>query len=233
MAESGSGNRQTVDPVRAAAHEAVSEALRRVALEAAAPARPAAPIGIPAPSAPSPPAAGAKRTVAAPPGAPPRTVARPPARAGDVGRAPDGARRGAAVESGELASRRAWFDRWFDEKYPELARRRPAAEAAAAAHAPQAVASQSVAEPVPAFDLEPRRLTAARLLLAGRCVSDVARSLGADRHTVSAWTRDPAFRREVRRMAVELPLDQLCPGAGAQEPRQSKRTHGARATGGA
>ena len=130
-------------------------------------------------------------------------------------------------------ARRAWFDRWFDEKYPELARRRPAAEAAAAAHAPQAAASESVAEPVPAFDLEPRRLTAARLLLAGRCVSDVARSLGADRHTVSAWTRDPAFRREVRRMAVELPLDQLCPGAGEGKPRQSKRTHGARTTGGA
>jgi hypothetical protein len=67
--------------------------------------------------------------------------------------------------------------------------------------------------------VKPRQLTAARLLLAGRCVSEVARQLGADRHTVSAWTKDPGFRREVRRMAVELPLDELCPSGSEKAPR--------------
>ena len=88
MAESGSGNRQTVDPVRAAAHEAVSEALRRVALEAAAPARPAAPIGIPAPSAPSPPCRGRKTNCC---GAPGRTAAHRCAPPGTSGRRRAGA----------------------------------------------------------------------------------------------------------------------------------------------
>ena len=58
------------------------------------------------------------------------------------------------------------------------------------------------------LELEPRQLMAVRLMLSGRGVTEVARHLGVDRHTVSAWRKDPAFAREVRRMALEMPLPQ-------------------------
>ena len=55
-------------------------------------------------------------------------------------------------------------------------------------------------------DLPPRQIMAARLLLAGRRVTDVAAYLGVNRHTIAGWLRDPEFQLEVRRMALELPL---------------------------
>ena len=60
------------------------------------------------------------------------------------------------------------------------------------------------ARPAPA--LEPRRLMAARMLLSGRRITDVATALGIDRHTLLRWRRDPAFDGEVRRMAMEMPM---------------------------
>jgi hypothetical protein len=60
-------------------------------------------------------------------------------------------------------------------------------------------------------DLPPRQIMAARLLLAGFRMTDVAAHLGVNRHTIAGWLRDPEFQREVRRMAMEMPL----PGVGA------------------
>ena len=54
--------------------------------------------------------------------------------------------------------------------------------------------------------LTPRQIMAARMLLAGRRLNDVAAHLGVNRHTVSGWLRQQRFQREVRRMAMELPL---------------------------
>lgn len=42
-------------------------------------------------------------------------------------------------------------------------------------------------------------MTAARLLLAGRGVAEVAGELGAHPYTVSRWKRDPLFQAELRR----------------------------------
>lgn len=45
----------------------------------------------------------------------------------------------------------------------------------------------------------PRQMTAARLLLAGRRVAEVAGELGVHPYTVSRWKRDPLFEAELRR----------------------------------
>src|SRR5688500_14441868 len=45
----------------------------------------------------------------------------------------------------------------------------------------------------------PRQMAAARLLLAGRRVMEVAAELGVHRYTVSRWKRQPGFEAEVRR----------------------------------
>lgn len=45
----------------------------------------------------------------------------------------------------------------------------------------------------------PRQMTAARLLLAGRRVAEVAGELGVHPYTVSRWKRDPSFEAELRR----------------------------------
>jgi hypothetical protein len=50
--------------------------------------------------------------------------------------------------------------------------------------------------------LDPRRLTAARLLLAGRSVNAVAAELGVHRYTVSRWKSDPRFEAELRRQVA-------------------------------
>jgi hypothetical protein len=54
---------------------------------------------------------------------------------------------------------------------------------------------------------------AARLLLAGQRVSHVADQLGLNRHTISGWLKSGAFQREVRRMAIELPIPPQAAGA--------------------
>jgi hypothetical protein len=212
-------HRRTANAIRAAAHGAVSEALRRVQATTSLPVAAAASGGAARISA-TPPGRDTKRTVPAPPGAPSRTVAHRPLASSGAVTSRDGAQRCATEASGDLAARRAWFDRWFDEKYPELARDRRAPDA----ESQQAASPPELASAPPASDLEPRQWTAVRLLLAGRCISEVARRLGADRHTVSAWTRDPAFRREVRRMAAELPLEELCPAGTRDDAPRAKRT---------
>ena len=63
--------------------------------------------------------------------------------------------------------------------------------------------------------LPPRQVMAARLLLAGWRVSDVAAHLAVNRHTISAWLKDKQFQEEVRRMAMELPVP--VPDFGADE----------------
>jgi hypothetical protein len=45
----------------------------------------------------------------------------------------------------------------------------------------------------------PRQMMAARLLLAGRRVAEVAAELGVHPYTVSRWKRDPLFEAELRR----------------------------------
>ena len=50
--------------------------------------------------------------------------------------------------------------------------------------------------------LTPRRIRAARLLLAGGGVIEVAAAVGVSRHTVTRWVKDPAFQAEARRQAA-------------------------------
>ena len=45
----------------------------------------------------------------------------------------------------------------------------------------------------------PRQMLAARLLLSGRGVAEVAGELGVHPYTVSRWKRDPLFEAELRR----------------------------------
>jgi hypothetical protein len=56
--------------------------------------------------------------------------------------------------------------------------------------------------------LQPRQLSAIRLLILGRCGRDVARQLGVNEHTITRWRRLPAFAMELRRqqdaLAAEL-----------------------------
>jgi hypothetical protein len=188
MTQGESRNEGPVDSIREAARQELAAAMRRIALDPDGTGANA-----PREAAPPSPLAGAKRTVAAPRGAPPPAAA-PHA---DDGTGRGGAPGGAAARDGDAgrAARRAAFDRDFDRMFPELARTaRPAPPPAAAAQPPR---------------LQPRQLTAARLLLASWRVTDVAARLGIDRHTLADWMKDPAFQREVRRMAVELPVDEL------------------------
>ena len=65
-------------------------------------------------------------------------------------------------------------------------------------------------------DLEPRQILAARLLVSGMGVSDVAAAVGVKRHAVGRWKRDPVFCEEVRRVAAEMvPLARRQAGFGA------------------
>lgn len=47
--------------------------------------------------------------------------------------------------------------------------------------------------------LKPKQLTAARLLLAGGAVGEVASALRVHRYTVTRWQSDPRFQAELRR----------------------------------
>src|SRR5206468_6357886 len=58
--------------------------------------------------------------------------------------------------------------------------------------------------------LNPNQLTAARLLLAGYRVIDVAVALNVDPYTVSRWKRDPRFQTE-RRLQVCLQATHTAP----------------------
>ena len=50
--------------------------------------------------------------------------------------------------------------------------------------------------------LKPKQLTAARLLLAGRQITEVAAALGVHRYTISRWQSDPLFQAELRRQTA-------------------------------
>jgi hypothetical protein len=50
--------------------------------------------------------------------------------------------------------------------------------------------------------LKPKHLTADRLLLAGRRITDVAAAVRVHRYTVSRWQADPAFQAELRRQTA-------------------------------
>jgi hypothetical protein len=54
--------------------------------------------------------------------------------------------------------------------------------------------------------LQPRQVLAARLLLAGMRVGEVAREICVCRHTIRRWMKDPAFAAEVRLQAARQPL---------------------------
>ena len=59
--------------------------------------------------------------------------------------------------------------------------------------------------------LTPRQISAARLLVLGRCGRDVARELGVEEHTVTRWRRLPAFAAELarqQRLALKLQLSE-------------------------
>ena len=51
--------------------------------------------------------------------------------------------------------------------------------------------------------LAPRHIMAARMLISGRRIYEVAAHLGVNRHTVTTWLKWPEFQNEVYRMAAE------------------------------
>ena len=82
----------------------------------------------------------------------------------------------------------------------------------------------------PRRPLEPRQLTAARLLLAGSSVTATARQLRVHRYTVSRWKADSRFQAELRRqVAVSAAPRNLAPrkDAYSQPPASNKATAGA------
>ena len=77
----------------------------------------------------------------------------------------------------------------------EYAKRSHGGEAAAGTPAP------------PPGTMSPRKIRAARLLLAGGRVADVAASVQVSRQTIWRWVKDPVFQAEVRRQAASaVPL---------------------------
>ena len=202
MSQGESQDGQAINPIREAARRELARALERVALDPEG-------TGVALPSsAPPSPSAGAKRTVPAPPGAPGPAITHHSDAPADADMGRGGAPGGAVAGEGDAdrAAQRAAFDRMLDRTYPGLARAaRPVRRGA-----PERPVLAVNATPLPG--LQPRQLTAARLLLAGWRVTAVAARLRIDRHTLSDWMKDPAFQREVRRMAVALPVDELVKG---------------------
>jgi hypothetical protein len=62
----------------------------------------------------------------------------------------------------------------------------------------------SDSQQVSATSLTPRQLAAARLLAEGRSIANVSDALGLNRSTVWRWTRDVAFRVELRELNRRL-----------------------------
>jgi hypothetical protein len=67
----------------------------------------------------------------------------------------------------------------------------------------------------PPRPLGPRQLTAARQLLAGMTVTEVATRMGLHPYTVTRWKRDPRFQAELRRQVSVAIARQSEPTAGA------------------
>ena len=59
--------------------------------------------------------------------------------------------------------------------------------------------------------LKPIQLSAARLLLDGKSVTDVAAELEVHRYTVSRWQSDPRFQAELRRQVERAALRNTAP----------------------
>ena len=73
--------------------------------------------------------------------------------------------------------------------------------------------------------LAPRQLTAARQLLAGHSVSEVALGMGLHPYTVTRWKRDPRFQAELRRQ-VSVSVARQDAGAG-RATKTNMAQHGA------
>lgn len=70
--------------------------------------------------------------------------------------------------------------------------------------------------------LKPKQLTAARLLLAGGAVGEVASALRVHRYTVTRWQSDPRFQAELRRQngaAAARPQSEAGPAPRNGAPR--------------
>jgi len=72
----------------------------------------------------------------------------------------------------------------------------------------------------PPRPLNPRQLTAARQLLAGRSVTAVALGMGLHPYTVTRWKRDPRFQAELRRQ-VSVAIARQEANAGGATPRNT------------
>ena len=80
----------------------------------------------------------------------------------------------------------------------------PATSAAPRNMAPHSPRPAGRTNPRRAFTrLKPKQLSAARLLLAGRSITDVATALGVHRYTVTRWQSDPLFQAELRRQTAD------------------------------
>ena len=92
-----------------------------------------------------------------------------------------------------------------------------------AAPVPPAVPPRPPDRTRPPRPLAPRQLTAARLLLAGMRVSEVAARLGVDPYTVTRWKRDPRFQAEIRRQVSVAVAKQIEPTPGATKTNTAQR----------
>jgi uncharacterized protein YjcR len=85
-------------------------------------------------------------------------------------------------------------------------------------NAAQQIRAFGKTNPPRAAGVTPRQMMAARLLLSGYAVAEVAAELGVHRYTVSRWKRDPLFDAELRRL-----LDHAAPRNTAQQnPARTK-----------
>jgi hypothetical protein len=87
------------------------------------------------------------------------------------------------------------------QQNPPVEKTNPPPPFSSSRHLPLAPAAAHAAEP---GTLTPRQLAAARLIAAGRSIANAAADLGLNRTTVWRWTREPAFREELRQLHRHL-----------------------------
>jgi hypothetical protein len=78
---------------------------------------------------------------------------------------------------------------------PTVPKVMPAVPAARPVNAPP----QKKHAPPLARPLNPNQISAARMLLEGRSITDTAIALGVNRYTITRWKADPRFQSELRR----------------------------------
>jgi hypothetical protein len=76
--------------------------------------------------------------------------------------------------------------------------------------------------------LKPKQLSGARLLLAGRSITQVAAALGVHRYTVTRWQSDPQFQAELRRQTADAAAQG---GVAAGAAPRNVAPHGATSAG--